>query len=1009
MHIHDAHAFPLLVIRRRIEQADPQAGARQHQPRQRQQRGEEAGDAQEARGVGISVHGAAFSAVRAGMKGATSPLALGRVSVEAGSMTDQMIATWQQRLGELHQRTSETPLFNPVFQLGLEISRGLEAGSLTLDDLAGAVAALGRDGLQARADRLSALLAPLGEVDNLARFRAAVAESAAAGDFAGFRQRWEQPLLHLVFTGHPTFLLTPAEYGAVAAAAVAGSPVAVAPAVDRPGPTLAGEHDEVRAALKRAAAARDALHGVLLEEAARAFPDQWQQLQPCLFRLASWVGYDMDGRTDIGWETSLAFRLTEKAEKLAGYAVAAAGFGDDALAAALDAASAEAAGKAALFVAPAADAPALVAMADRFTSPAPARLTSLAPHIAALRAAAAGLPDAAARPRLVLAAAMAADGLGLGWVHFRVNAAQLHNAIRRRIDPDGSLDMASGQALIRLRALLDAARPLRANIAALAVEPTSAVRQFLVMVQILRHIDADAPIRMLIAECEQPQTVLSALYFARLFGIDHRVDVSPLFETESALEHGGRFLDALLAEPAYRAYVRQRGRLCIQTGFSDAGRFVGQVPAALAIERLQGRLARAMGRHQLKDVAALVFNTHGESMGRGAHPAGMADRLAWPLSRWARHQFAAAGIAVEAEASFQGGDGFLFFAHPALALAVLARIAETQPQLASGGADDAFYTRTDLSLDFYRMIRRQQRRLFEARPYARAITAFGLGLIPTTGSRKLRRQSDLGGGDASLRQIRAIPHNAILQQLGYPVNVLAGVGTAAEGAAEALAGLLAGSARGQQLLGLVGTANAIASIKTLAAYGELFNSAYWATRPYRGTEMALAGPCLALAERLVDDDRSGQFRRLASMLRVDNIKLRQLLAHLPAPPADAMDDTRRTLGVLHAVRLALMQHLFLRAVAMPAFSRSNDISRDDVLEMVLTLRVDDALAQLRRAFPVLAPGLADYAMAEPSDWPDDDNQAYAGIQRRFIAPIEQAAGLIPLISIAIANHFGAHG
>lgn len=174
------------------------------------------------------------------------------------------------------------------------------------------------------------------------------------------------------------------------------------------------------------------------------------------------------------------------------------------------------------------------------------------------------------------------------------------------------------------------------------------------MVQILTHVDADAPIRMLVAECEQPTTVLAALYFARLFGVDGKVDVSPLFETESALEHGGRFLDALLAEPAYEAYVRGRGRLAIQTGFSDAGRFVGQIPAALAIERLQGRLAQAMAANGLTDVAALIFNTHGKSMGRGAHPESMADRLSWPLSPWARRRFARAGIRLEPPKSASG-------------------------------------------------------------------------------------------------------------------------------------------------------------------------------------------------------------------------------------------------------------------------------------------------------------------------------------------------------------------
>ncbi|WP_017667548.1 phosphoenolpyruvate carboxylase [Sandarakinorhabdus sp. AAP62] len=922
-----------------------------------------------------------------------------------------MIDSYRQRLAELHARTAETPLFNPVFQLGLEISRGLEDGTVTLAGLANAIAELGREGLQARSQRLARLLGSLDDAANIAAFRAQV-EASATGDFAAFKARWEAPLLHVVFTAHPTFLLTSDEYTAVAQAAVSGAPVAVAPVETRPSPSLLEEHEAVLAAITRALAARDLLHNELLAVAARAYPDEWQALTPCLFRLASWVGYDMDGRTDIGWATSIGFRAHEKGERLALLAGEAARLGELALAERLSRAGAHAHAQAALFAGNSDDAAALSAIANRVTAPHVDALTSLAEPIAQLKATAASLPVDQARAHLVLAAAMAGDGLGMGWIHFRVNAAQLHNAIRRRIDPDGQLDMGSGQALIRLRGLLDTVKPLRSNFAALAVESTTAVRQFLAMAAILKHLDADTPIRLLIAECEQPQTVLAALYFAKLFGIATQVDVSPLFETETALEHGGRFLDALLAEPAYRAYARARGRVAIQTGFSDAGRFVGQVPAALAIERLQGRLARAMVKNGLSDVAALIFNTHGESMGRGAHPVSFTDRLAWPLSRWARAQFAAAGIRVEAEASFQGGDGFLFFGHDALALATLTRIAEITPTLATGGADDPFYTRTDLSLDYYRMIRRHQRQMFEARPYARAITAFGLGLIPVTGSRRLKRQSDIGSDrDASLRSIRAIPHNAILQQLGYPVNVLAGVGSAGMDAQEALAALLASSARGRQLLGLVETANAIASIKTLAAYGELFNSAYWATRPYRGTEEALARPCLALAEKLVEDDRSGQFRRLASMLRVDNIKLRQLLSHLPEPtPADpGTEATRRTLGVLHALRLALMQHLFLRAVDIPAFSRRNDISRDDVLDMVLSLRTDEALEQLRRAFPVTAPDLADYRMDEPTDWPEDDAQAYAGIQRRFIEPIATTARLIPLISIAIANHFGAYG
>ncbi len=953
------------------------------------------------------------------------------------------------RLELLHERTRETPLFNPVFQLSLDLSRDIENGTQSLASLGTLIAELECEALQSRATRLHRLLAPVALDDNEAAFRALVEASAADGNFDGFRAVWERPLLHCVFTAHPTFLLTADQADAVADAASSGAvdaSVCIASAERQP-VTLVGEHEEAMAAMRRAAIARDTLSGIILEVARDCWPRQWQAVRPMPFRLASWVGYDMDGRTDIGWATSLSFRLTEKAERLRGYAEALQQIvlvhGEAArrvqpdggrgtlnkgpshsplrlvggepppherrgLSQTLNAAEAHTRNMAERFAANLDEPGDLAAAANALTADDPAKLTSLAPLIAEIEALAVGHDRAI--DLLTLAAAMRADGLGMGWIHFRVNAAQLHNAIRRRIDPDNSLDLASGTALKRMRTLLAEAKPLRSNFAALAIESTTAIRQFLAMAQILHHIDADAPIRMLIAECEAPTTVLAALYFARLFGIDHKVDVSPLFETESALEHGGRFLDALLTEPAYQDYARARGRVAIQTGFSDAGRFVGQLPASLAIERLHGRLARAIQKTGLTGVAALIFNTHGESMGRGAHPADMADRLRYPMSGWALAQFANGGTRVESEVSFQGGDGYLFFRTPELALATLTRIAEIECTPAPT-TEDPFYTRTDLSLDFYRGIRAVQRDYLESRSYTRAITAFGLGLLNETGSRKSRRQSDLAADrEMNLRQIRAIPHNAVLQQLGYPVNVIAGVGTAAGEDIEAVAALIAASPRGLTLMRMLDAANALASIKSVAAYGELFNSAYWASRPYRGAETGLERASLALAEHLINDDRNGVFRRLASRLRIDGLKLNRLLARLPQrDPVPGREDTRRSLGALHAIRLALMQHMFLKAVQIPAFSRSNDIARDDVIEMVLTLRIEEAVSQLRRAYPVSEPEIGDFAVTEPTDYPDDGAQTYASIQSAYIGPIADAYALTLRVGAAIAHHFGAHG
>ena len=921
------------------------------------------------------------------------------------------LAALHARLQELHPRTADTPLFNPVFQVGLELSRRIEAGTLSLDDVAALVAELECEGLQARATRLTRLIAPVALADNAARLRV-IADQAE--DFTSFAAKWQHPLAHVVFTAHPTFLLSTAQSAAVAASASSGQigagTTCAAPG-ERDSITLDSEHAAAMAAIARAQVARDQINGALFDSARSRWPDQWHDLQPLPLRFASWVGYDMDGRTDISWATSLRYRLSEKAERLASYA-AQLEQAAPAIAQRLTRASAYAAAMAALFAADLREPAALSAAANTFTATHPDKLTSLAAILAELETAATKADVATARTLLIAAAAMRADGLGMGWIHFRVNASQLQNAIRRRIDPEGKLDLASQAALVRMRELLAEAAPLRSNFAALAIENSTAVRQFLAMTQILHHVDADAPIRMLVAECEQPTTVLAALYFAKLFGIADKVDVSPLFETESALEHGGRFLDALLAEHAYRDYAQVRGRVSIQTGFSDAGRFVGQIPAALAIERLQGRLSDAMAANDLAHVAALIFNTHGESMGRGAHPSSFADRLEWPLSPWSRRRFARAGVRLEPEVSFQGGDGYLFFGTPELALATLTRMAELAPAQTDAAAPaDPFYRRTDLSLDLYRAIRRVQQGYLASATYPRAVTAFGLGLLNDTGSRKSRRQSDLSADRSmSLRQIRAIPHNAVLQQLGYPVNVIAGFGTAAEGNYEALAQLLQASPRGQQLVRLVRAANALASIKTVAAYGELFNSAYWASRPYRGDEDGIAEGCLALAEYLTKDDRTGVFRRLASRLRVDALKLHKLLALIPDDaPLDGREHVRRSLGVLHALRLALMQHMFLRVVAIPAFSRANDISRDDVLEMVFTLRIDEALAQLRRAFPVHFPQIGDFAVTEPSDYPDDAATGYEPIHRDFIDPIEQAYALSLRITTAIANEFGAHG
>ena len=76
---------------------------------------------------------------------------------------------------------------------------------------------------------------------------------------------------------------------------------------------------------------------------------------------------------------------------------------------------------------------------------------------------------------------------------------------------------------------------------------------------------------------------------------------------------------------------------------------------------------------------------------------------------------------------------------------------------------------------------------------------------------------------------------------------------------------------------------------------------------------------------------------------------------------------------------------------------------------MFTLRIDEALAQMRRAFPVSFPQITDFSVDEPSDYPDDAATGYEAIHRDFIDPIAEAQDLALRITTAIANVFGAHG
>ena len=232
-------------------------------------------------------------------------------------------------------------------------------------------------------------------------------------------------------------------------------------------------------------------------------------------------------------------------------------------------------------------------------------------------------------------------GLGLAHTHIRLNARQLHNAIRKAIGADHGPDDPSYRLsyLNAIAALIDGAEPAAGQFRLAARregDRQAGLHDHRPDAEIL---DATQPIRFLIAETETGFTLLTALYFAQLFGVEDKVEISPLFETRIGLEQGARVIAEALGAASFRTYVRARGGFACRPASPTPGARLARSPPPMPSSGCASRSA-------------------GSSRGRGSRTSSwssstpMANRLAgaaipkasptaWPMStrRFARAEF----------------------------------------------------------------------------------------------------------------------------------------------------------------------------------------------------------------------------------------------------------------------------------------------------------------------------------------------------------------------------------
>ncbi len=923
------------------------------------------------------------------------------------------------------EAVASDPQANPVKLLAYDISKSVEDREIAFRDIEALVKTLSDQGAVARAKRLRTR-AGADKFTSLRNRIKHVAEDQAAAGFDAFKAWAETPGQGIVLTAHPTFSLSRDirdTLGNIASndeSKIDGfvETLKTHPYLPKRAPTLLEEHEDTQKTLARIQGAMDKLNAVVLDVAAKHFPDQWMGVTPHLVDAYSWVGYDIDGRTDISWGDALRLRLSEKRDQLARYAKEAArlaskgGFDSksedavDALSDRIRDGLASAERDLELFETDLDDPDNLVAAANNLTRQSPRRFTDLATLHPLLNTAISGAPNAKTQRELIcLRAKMKAFGLGTARIHFRLNARHVESGVRGIF---GLSDNGSDTRTVLKRAtqLTKSVKAQPVNFASLALEKSTAHEKMILIAQIQKYIDASVPIRLLIAETEDALVPLSVLYLARRYGVADMLDISPLFETADALNNGGRIISKMLENSVYRDYIEARGVFAIQTGFSDAGRFMGQIPATLAIERLQSHFAREMERHNVEGVTALVFNTHGEGLGRGGHPGTLAERLDYAMSPWAIAQFERRGIHLCHETSFQGGDGYMWFQTPELADATVFSLIGGRHADRSHAGDDPFYTEKDFSWDVYRTIGSEQDALYSDPNYVGLLGGLGQNMLIPTGSRAAKRAKPGSGADVfDPRLLRAIPHNAILQQFGAPANIFYGVGRAAGIDPEKFEASYNTSARAKSIFDLVITTMCRTNLSILTGYGRLFDPGFWISRALSGAEPMLAERSLIVAKTLEASTWRSQIMDLSNRLRLDQYDSLRFLARCDKTADFTPDDT---LMILHALRLAMIMKIMITMTELPVIS-DESTSRLSALQRMQTFQIDDIIRDLEERYPAkTAPLEWTKDLSEKTDAPATSG-GFAHIADHVVKPLGRAKDVVRQITIAVTHHYDAFG
>ncbi len=968
----------------------------------------------------------------------------------------------QKDLDKIRSGAEKDPFSNSITMLALDISRRIEKKKLNYSALEALIQRLAVGSVGLRADRLKTYIGEINREKNYKSIETLIINLSKNKNnkllpFEEFRKIIEKDLFGIVLTAHPTFGMSAEMYEDLANMATMtktdGKKLKISDlkkiikkifkTEQRPDRniTLDYEHNLSIKALKNLQEAIRDFYFKALSVIKLIYPEDYYKVSPLIFSLHTWVGYDVDGRGDISWVDTFNKRLKVKLNQLENYISRISSIQNhnkienkisNELEKFKSLFSKSLSINKKIFdyfnISGFKTNTAKVKKASKFIFKNKKYLlidiNDLIGKIDKLilksfKFATKNNDDLTIELQ-ILKSEIKNVGLSLAKTQVRLNANQLNNAISKEINLSGNPDDPSNKStyLNAVSKLIENVKSVDINFGTLLDENMNAKRYFMLITQIFKYIDHNQPIRFLIAECDYALTALTALYYAKLFNLDKKIDISPLFETEKALANGHRVIETLVKNNHYKKYIIARGKICIQTGFSDAGRYLGQPAAVLSIENLQRKIAKVLAENNLSHIKLLIFDTHGESIGRGGHPVSLSERLKYVNCSYTKKKFNEWKIDYIQEISFQGGDGYQYFLNKDLAFAALTRVSEFCINKDAFTELDPFYESQDFGIEFVNTIKQFNTKIMDDPNYAALLNIFGTNLIHSTGSRAVKRQTDSGIKTLVYHpsQTRAIPQNCILQQLGMLANSLGGVGRFINKDPKIFNEYYKYSDRFRRIIDSVKYAFAFSDIEVLKAYIDCFDPGMWLSWATRTADKTRSENMKSVANLLESFDIHWRLNKVYRNLHQEYMEIRNWVLGRKSRGRVAVGrgrviekEIRDELLLMHGIRVAIFHEIFLLSVQIPQFSDQAGVSRDEVIAKLIRFDVPNAVSILRKIFPV-GQQKSDYSdYGEISNYVSDKDIDYKKEEKNIFRQLEALHECARRVSSGITHFIGAVG